>query len=87
MPGLLKRISAMATQGLGQMVTERDNATLDIKRVAALGSIAAALGLKVYDVVWRRQPLDFTGLCTGLAALLGALGAILAVNRNTEHGE
>ncbi len=81
----LKRVCALAAKGLGQLLTERDNRTLDIKRLAGAVALAFAMGCKAYDLVWRKGQLDFMTTCQGLAVVLGALGATIAINRGTEH--
>jgi hypothetical protein len=86
MPDWLKRISALAAKGLGQMVTEKDNATLDIKRIAGAVALVFVTVCKTYDFAWRHGPLEFMATCQGLALLVGALGASIAINRNTENG-
>jgi len=86
MPQGLQRLYAMAAKGLGQLVTERDNATLDIKRIGGAVSLLFVMGGKAYDFAWRHGPLEFMPTCQGLALLVGALGASIAINRNTENG-
>jgi hypothetical protein len=76
----------MAATGLGQLLTERDNRTLDIKRLGGAVALAFALGVKAYDLIWRHGALEFEPTCRALAELLGALGAAIAINRNTENG-
>ncbi len=86
MPPWLNRIIAMAGAGLRQMLTERDNATLDIKRIGGGVALVFVIGCKAYDLVWRKGDLNFAETCQSLAVLLGALGATIAINRNTENG-
>jgi hypothetical protein len=76
----------MAAKGLGQMMTERDNATLDLKRIAGAAAFVFAVGCKTFDFAWRHGPLEFMTTCQGLALLVGALGASIAINRHTETG-
>jgi hypothetical protein len=82
----LKRVCALAAKGLGQLLTERDNRTLDIKRLAGAVALAFAMGCKAYDLVVRHGGLEFEPTCRSLAELLAALGATIAINRNTENG-
>ncbi len=85
MPGLT-HLCALVARGFGQALTERDNRTLDIKRIGGAAALAFALGAKLYDLVWRHGALEFEPTCRALAELLGALGAAIALNRNTENG-
>ncbi len=85
MPDWLKRLYAMASAGLGQLLTERDNSTLDVKRVGGAAALVFVIAAKAYDLVWRKGQLDFMTTCQGLAVVLGALGATIAINRGTEH--
>ncbi len=86
MPPWLTHLYALAAKGLRQAMTERDNATLDLKRVAGALALAFLAGLKVYDFGVRKGPLEFMATCQGLAVVLGTLGASIAINRNTENG-
>ncbi len=86
MPPWMKRGCALAATGLGQLMTERDNRTLDIKRIGGALALAFVITMKAYDYAWRKQPLDFMTTCQGLAVLMSALGATIAINRHTENG-
>jgi len=86
MPDWLKRVCALAAKGLGQLLTEKDNATLDIKRVGGALALVYVMACKGYDLIGRHGDLRFEETCTGLAVVIGTMGASIAINRHTETG-
>lgn len=60
--------------------TEADNTTLDIKRVLMIpAGIAAPVALQAV-AMWKGQTFSVVDFCTGYAAILTALAALLALH-------
>ena len=70
---------------LRELFTERDNQTADLKRVLWAAGFVWALGMETWSVVWRGTPFDLVAAGLGLAGLLAAGGATLALNRKNEN--
>ena len=68
------------------LFSERDNLTPDLKRVLWALGFAWALGMETWAVVWRGQAFDLPAAGFGVAGLLAAGGASLALNRKNENG-
>ena len=69
-----------------QILTGIDNTTHDIGRWMAAASSVTALGLQIYDTVWRGRPFDIQAFGIGCAALAVGAGAFLKLKADTEPG-
>jgi hypothetical protein len=65
-------------------LTEPDNKTVCIVRLAGVGGFTYGIGAHAYQVFWLHAPFDFLGFGGGLAALLGALGLALGMKKDSQ---
>ena len=68
------------------LFTERNNQTFDLKRVLWASSVVWFMVTDSLAVVIKGQSFDAIAVSTGLAGLIAAGGAALAMNRGTENG-
>lgn len=72
-------------QFLTQIVTGRDNFTVDAFRVLALIAVLVGIGLEVFVVIWRAgQGFDLQAYGLGIGGLLLAAGGALKLKQDTE---
>ncbi|RAK51186.1 hypothetical protein [Phenylobacterium soli] len=70
---------------LRHLVTERDNETLDAKRMIALAGTVEYLWLPIHSVAINHSPMDFQSFALGLAAILTSVGAMLGLASSSER--
>lgn len=64
------------------MLTDQSNVTFDAIKVLAVGTIAVALGLQVYSVLFGK-PFDCQSFGIGMAAVFVAVGGALKLTSPT----
>jgi hypothetical protein len=69
---------------LMNLLTGKDNQTLDVGRVALAASVAVFLALAIYSVVVLHDHWDPQAFGIGIASVLGGGGAGLALKAKTE---
>jgi len=69
---------------LTQLLTGKDNQTHDIVRWLGMLTVLEALGLTIYVVVIRGQPLDLQQFGIGMGAVFTTLGIALKLKESTE---
>ena len=62
----------------------KDNLTPDFIRILGFMTVATALGLQIYVVVIKSQPLDLQQFGLGMGAVFATLGAALKLKETTE---
>lgn len=70
---------------LKDLITESDNLTYDIARVAGASVVITYLGLAVYSVVWKGQAFDAQSFGIGAGAVIAAMGAALRLTQEKDH--
>lgn len=70
---------------LTQMLSGRDNVTLDFIRVSVMASIAIGLGLQVASFI-TGKPFDMQAYGVGLGIMFASAGAALKIKESTEPG-
>ena len=58
----------------------------DVGRVAAAATVAAAIGLSIYDVAWQHAHFDLQNYGVGVGTLFAGVGAMLKLKENSEPG-
>lgn len=75
-------------RALTQMMTGRDNITVDAFRVLAVLAVLVGVGLQVFVVIWRAgQGFDLQAYGIGIGGLLLAAGGALKLKESTEPGD
>lgn len=69
---------------LRQMLTGRDNATLDLGRVSWVVSLLAVITAAVLNSILLRQAIDLVAFSTAIGAVVAAHGAALWAKKDTE---
>ena len=70
-----------------QLITGKDNQTLDFIRVAAIFGVLQGLGLTLYTVVIQHEHFVLQQFGVGLGCLLGGAGVGIGLKKGTEPGE
>lgn len=82
----LQRYCAMGMRALQQMLTGRDNLTIDFARVGAVGALVAGVVYAGVDVVGHRHGFSFSDYGVGVGAILGGGGLAVMAKRKDEPG-
>lgn len=69
---------------LQNISTGQDNETHDVARVLAIVAFLNALGLTIFDVVYRNVHFDIQAFGTGIGVLFAGLGAALFLKKDSE---
>ncbi len=72
---------------LKDILTERDNQTIDLKRVLWAVGVIWFMGVETVAVVVKGQMFDPQGVSIGLAGLIAAGGAALMMGAKSENGQ
>jgi hypothetical protein len=68
---------------IADTLTEPNNKTVCIVRLAGIGGFLYGLGAHAYQVFWLHAPFDFLSFGGGLSAMLAALGLALGMKKDT----
>lgn len=68
---------------LKDMFTEKDNATWDVAKVLAAGSIMAAIALAVYAVVYNHNEFNVQDYGIGIGALFAGVAVALGLKKES----
>jgi len=68
------------------LLTGKDNQTIDMGRVLWAVSLVSLVGNEAYAIGWHGQPFDPSAFATGCAAILAGGGAALGFKAHTEPG-
>lgn len=71
---------------LQDITTGLDGKSYDVGRISAVVTVANAIGLSIYDVVWQHAHFDLQAYGIGAGALFAGLGALLKLKENSEPG-
>ena len=75
-------------RALTQMLTGRDNITVDAFRVLAVLAVLVGIGLEVFVVIWRAgEGFDLQAYGFGIGGLLLAAGGALKLKADTEPND
>lgn len=74
----------MMKRALTQMMTGKDNFSIDLFRILAAASVAVFLALAVVSVIWQEHKFDMQTFGFGLAAVLVAAASALKIKESTE---
>lgn len=75
-------------RALTQMLTGRDNITVDAFRVLAVLAVLVGIGLEIFVVIWRAgQGFDLQAYGIGIGGLLLAAGGALKLKESTEPSD
>lgn len=73
-------------QAFTQMLTGKDNFSVDLFRVLVCLSVPVFLGLACVSVIWPEHKFDMSGFGTGLGLVLVAAAGALKIKETTEPG-
>lgn len=82
----IKRYLAMAGTAIQQLLTGKDNLTIDFARVGVMGTLAAGVAYAGIDVIAHAHAFSFTDFGAGSAAILGGGGLAILAKRRDEPG-
>lgn len=82
----IRRYCAMGMTALQQMLTGKDNVTIDFARVGAVGALAAGVVYAGIDVVAHGHGFSFSDYGVGVGAILGGGGLAVMAKRKDEPG-
>ena len=79
-------LEAHKMEWIKNMITGKDNITVDFLRVLAIASIVVALALQVYVVVFKvvPQPFDLQQFGIGIGVVLASAAGALKLKETTE---
>ena len=69
------------------MASETDNKTICPVRATALGGTTYAFAAHAWQTFIQHTPFDMQSFSIGLGAILGTLGAALAIKKDTPVGD